>query len=164
MTPQTAAHRASLSSTVYQSLLKLMPTESVMPFIHLILCLPLLVLPSIFPSIMVFSSELALPIRWPKYWSFSFSISPSNEYSGLTSFRIDWFDVLVCYCCCNKLPQTWWFKTTHIYYPIVLEAGSLQGSAGLCSLWKLLGSNFSRLPHSLASGLMLRLQSQQWNI
>ena len=76
-----------------QSLLKLMPTKSVMPSNHLILCCPLL-LPSIFPSIMVFSSELALHIRWPKYWSFSFSISPSNEYSGLISFRIDWSDLL----------------------------------------------------------------------
>ena len=76
------------------SLLKLISIESVMPSNHLILCHPLPVLPSIFPSIRVFSSELALPIRWPKYWSFSFSISPSNEYSGLISFRIDWFDLL----------------------------------------------------------------------
>ena len=76
------------------SLLKLMSTESVMPSNHLILCRPLLLWPSIFPSIRVFSSELALHIRWPKYWSFSFSISPSNEYSGLVSFRIDWFDLL----------------------------------------------------------------------
>ena len=77
-----------------QSLLKLMSIKSVMPSNHLILCLPLLLLPSIFPSIRVFSNELALCIRWPKYWSFSFSISPSNEYSGLISFRIDWFDLL----------------------------------------------------------------------
>ena len=76
------------------SLLKLMPIESVMPSNHLILCCPLLFPPSIFPSIRVFSNELVLPIRWPKYWSFSFSISPSNEYSGLVSFRIDWFDPL----------------------------------------------------------------------
>ena len=82
-----------LSFTVSQSLLKLMFTESVMPFNHLILCQPLL-LPSIFPSIRIFSDELALCIRWPKYWSFSFSISPSNEYSGLISFRIDQFDLL----------------------------------------------------------------------
>ena len=83
-----------LSFTVSQSLLKLMFTESVMPFNHLILCQPLLLLPSIFPSIRIFSSELALCIRWPKYWSFSFSISPSNEYSGLISFRIDRLDLL----------------------------------------------------------------------
>ena len=76
------------------SLLKLMPTESVMPSNHLILCHPFLLLPSIFPSIRVFSKESALRIRWPKYWSFSFNISPSNEYSGLVSFRIDWFDLL----------------------------------------------------------------------
>ena len=78
-----------------QSLLKLMSTELVMPSNHLIPCLPLLLLPSIFPSISVFSNELILHLRWPKYWSFSFSISPSNEYSGLMSFRIDWFDLAV---------------------------------------------------------------------
>jgi len=77
-----------------QSLLKFMSIESVMPSNYLILCHPLLLLPSIFPSIRVFSNESVLPIRWPKYWSFSFSISPSNEYSGLISFRIDWFDLL----------------------------------------------------------------------
>ena len=78
-----------------RSLLKLMSIESVMPSNHLILCRSLLLLPSMFPSIRVFSNELALHIRWPKYWSFSFTISPSNEYSGLISFRIDWFDLLV---------------------------------------------------------------------
>ena len=93
-TPWTAAHQGSLSFTISQSLLKLMSTESVMPSNHLILCRPLLLLPSIFSSIRVFSNESALHIRWPKYWSFSFSISPSNEYSGLISFRIDWFDLL----------------------------------------------------------------------
>ena len=92
--PWTAARQASLSFTISQSLLKLMSTESVMPSNHLILCRPLLLWPSIFPSIRVFSSELALHIRWPKYWSFSFNISPSDEYSGLISFRIDWFDLL----------------------------------------------------------------------
>ena len=90
----TAACQASLSITNSQSLLKLMPTESVMPSNHLILCCPLLLLPSIFPSIRVFSSESVLHIRWPKYWSFSFSISPSNEYSGLISFMINWWDLL----------------------------------------------------------------------
>ena len=92
--PWTAAHQASLSFTISQMLLKLMSTESVMLSNHLILCHPLLLLPSIFPSIRVFSKESTLRIRWPKYWSFSFSISPSNEYSGLISFRIDWFDLL----------------------------------------------------------------------
>ena len=92
-TPWTAAHWASLSFTISQSLLKLMSIESVMLSNHLVLCCSYL-LPSIFPSIRVFFSESALCIRWPKYWSFSFSISPSNEYSQLISFRIDWFDLL----------------------------------------------------------------------
>ena len=93
-TPWTAAHKAFLSVTIPWSLLKLTPTESVMLSNHLILCHPLLLLPSIFPTITVFSSESALHFRWPKYRSFSFSISPSNEYSGLISFMIDWFDLL----------------------------------------------------------------------
>ena len=94
MTPWTAAHQTSLSITNSQSLLKLIFIESVMPSNHLILCCPLFLLPSIFPSIRVFSNEPVLYIRWPKYWSFSFSICPSNEYSGLTSFRIDWLNLL----------------------------------------------------------------------
>ena len=93
-TPWTAAHQTSWSITISQRLLKLMSTESVMPSNHLILCHPLLLLPSIFPSIRVFSNKSALRIRWPKYWSFSFSISPTKEYSGLISFRMDWFDLL----------------------------------------------------------------------
>ena len=94
-TPWTAARQASLSITNSWSLLKLMSIESVMPSNHLIFCRPFLLLPSIYPSIRVFSNESALLIRWPKYWNFSFSISPSNEYSGLISFRIDWFDLAV---------------------------------------------------------------------
>ena len=90
----TAACQASLSITNYWSLLKLMSIELVMPSNHLILCHPLLLLPSIFPSIRVFSHESVLHIRWPKYWSFSFSISPSNEYSGMISFKMDWLDLL----------------------------------------------------------------------
>ena len=93
-TPWTAARQVSLSITNSQSLLKLMSIESVMPSNHLILCLPFL-LRSIFPHIRIFSNELALHIRWLKYWSFSFSTSPSNEYLGLISFRIDWFDLLI---------------------------------------------------------------------
>ena len=89
-TPWTSAHQASLSNTNTQSLLKLMSIESVMPSNHLILCCPLLLPPSIFPSIRVFSNELVLHIRWPEYWSFSYSVSPSNEYSRLIFFRIDW--------------------------------------------------------------------------
>ena len=94
MTPWTAACQASLFITNSRSLLKLMSIESVMPSNHLILCRPLLLLPSVFPKISVFSNESALHIRWPKYWGFSFSISPSNEYSGLVSFGIDWLDLL----------------------------------------------------------------------
>ena len=93
VTPWTAARQASLSITNSQSWLKLMSIESVMPSNHLILCLPLLLLPSLFPSIRVFSNESVLSIRWPKYSRFSFSISPSSEYSGLTTFRIDWLDL-----------------------------------------------------------------------
>ena len=94
MTPWIAACQASLSFTISWSLFKLMSIQSVMPSNHLILCRPLLLPPSIFPSIRVFSNESALCIRWPKYWSFSFSIRPSNEYSGLNSFRMDWLDLL----------------------------------------------------------------------
>ena len=92
--PWTAAHQASLSITNSQSLLKLMSIESVMPSNHLILCRPLLLLPSGFLSIRVFSNESVLPIRWPKYWSFSFNISPTNEHPGLISFRMDWLDLI----------------------------------------------------------------------
>ena len=93
-TPWITAHQASLSITNSQSLLKLMSVKSTMPSNHLILYHSLLPLPSIFPRIKVFSNESVLPIRWPKYWSFSFSISPSNEYSALISFRMDWLDPL----------------------------------------------------------------------
>ena len=92
-TPWTTAHQASLSITNSQSLPKLISIESVIPSKHLILCRPLLLLPSIFHSIRVFSNESALCIRWPKYWSFSFNISPSNEHPGLISFRMDWLDL-----------------------------------------------------------------------
>ena len=94
VTPWTAAHQAFLSITNSQSLLKFMSIESVMPSNHLILCQPLLLPPSIFPSIRVFSNESILLIKWPQYWIFSFSISPSNELSGLISFRMDWLDLL----------------------------------------------------------------------
>ena len=93
-TPWTAARQASLSITNSWSLLNLISIKLVMPSNHLVLCRPLLLLPSVFPSIRIFSNESVLRIRWPKYWSFSFSISSSNEHSGLISFRIDWFDLL----------------------------------------------------------------------
>ena len=94
MTPWISAHQGSLSLSISWNLLKLMSIESVMPSNHLILCCPLLLLPAIFPSIRVFSNESALHIRWPKYWSFSFNICPSNEHPGLISFRMDWLDLL----------------------------------------------------------------------
>ena len=104
--PWTATRQASLSFTISWSLLKLMSTESVIPSKHLILCHPLLLLTSIFPSIRVFSNESTLHIRWPKYWSFH--ISPSNEYSGLISFRIDWFDLLAILGTLKSLLQWTW--------------------------------------------------------
>ena len=110
----TAARQASFSFTIYQSLLKPMSTESVMPSNHLILCHPLLLLLSICPSITVFSNVLTLCIRWPKNWKFSFSISPSKEYSGLISFRIDWFDLAVQRT--PKSPPTPQFKVIHLFY------------------------------------------------
>ena len=100
-----SAHQVSLSFTISQSLFKLMSIELVMPSNHLILCHPLLLLPSVFPSIMEFSNESVLHIWWPKYWSFSFSISPSNKYSGLISFRIDWLDRLSVQGTLKCLPQ-----------------------------------------------------------
>ena len=104
VTPWNAACQASLSITNSQSLLKLMSIKLVMPSHHLIFCPLLLLLPSIFLSIRVFSNKSALHIRWPKYWNFSFSISPSNEYSGLISFRIDWFDLLAVQTSLKSLP------------------------------------------------------------
>ena len=112
VTPWTAACQASLSITNSWSLLKLKSIESVTPSNYLILCHPPLLLPLIFPSIRVFSNESVLPIRWSKYWSFSFSISPSNEYSGLISFRIDWLDLLAVQGTLNSLRQYHFANTT----------------------------------------------------
>ena len=105
-TPWTAARQASLSITNSQSLFKLIYTELVMPSNHLIPCRPLLLQPSVFPSIRVFSNDSALCIRWPKYWSFSFNISPSNEHSGLISFRMDWFHLLAVQGLSRVFPNT----------------------------------------------------------
>ena len=113
-TPWTAARHASLSFTIFQSLLKLFSTESMIPSNHLILCCPLLLLPSVFPSIRVFSSR----IMWPKYWSFSSSISPSNKYSGLISFRIDWFDLLAVYGTLRRLLQHHSSKASVLQYSV----------------------------------------------
>ena len=116
-TPWTAACPASLSITSSQSLLKLMPIESVMPSNHLVLCHPLLLPPSIFPSIRVFSNDSVLRIRWPKYWSFSFSISPSDEHSGLISFRMDWLDLLTVQGTLKSLLQHHSSKASILYSP-----------------------------------------------
>ena len=116
-TPWTAEHQASLSFIISWSLLRLMSIESVMPCNHLILCRPLLLLPSIFPSIRVFSNESALRIRWPKYWSFSFSIRLSNEYSGLISFRIDWLDLLEVQRALKSLLQHHSSKASILWHP-----------------------------------------------
>ena len=115
-TPWTAAHQASLSITNSQSLPKPMSIVSVMPSNHLILCRPLLLLPSIFPSTRVFSNESALPIRWPKYWSFSFNISPSNEYPGLISFRMDWLALLAVQGTLKSLFQHHSSKTSNLQH------------------------------------------------
>ena len=115
MTPWTAAHQAPLSFTTSWSLLKFMSSESVMLSNHLILCHPLLLLPSIFPRIRLFSNESALHVRWPKYWSFS--ISPSNEYSGLISFRIDWFDLLAVQGTLKSLLQHHSWKAPILWHP-----------------------------------------------
>ena len=112
-TPWTAARQASLSITNSRSLLKLMSIESVMPSNYLILCCPPLLPPSIFPSIRAFSKESVLCIRWPKYWRFSFSTSPSNEYSGLISFKIDWFDLLAVQETLRVFSKTTRFKSIH---------------------------------------------------
>ena len=109
--PWTAAHKASLSITNSWSLLKLMSIEVVMPSNHLILCCPLLLLPSVFPSIRVYPNESVLCIRWPKYWSFSFSISPSSEYSVLISFRMDWLDLLAVHRTLKESSPTPQFKS-----------------------------------------------------
>ena len=147
-TPWTVAHQAPLNSTISQSLLKFICIELVMPSNHLILCRPLLLLPSIFPSIKVFSNESALCIRWPKYWSFSFNISPSNEYSVLISFRMDWFDVLAVQGTLKSLLQhhkskasTLWHSAffmvqlSHSYMKsqdVCMHAKSLQSYPALC--------------------------------
>ena len=123
-TPQTAAHQASLSFTISQSLLKLMSIELVMLSNHLILCRPLLLLPSIFPSIRVFSNVSVLPIRWPKYWSFSFSISPSNEHLGLISFRMDRLDLLAVQGTLKSLLQHHSSKASILRRSISLQSNS----------------------------------------
>ena len=136
--PWTAACQASLSTADSQSLLKLMSIESVMPSNHLILCHPLLLLPSIFRSIRVFSNVLVLRIRWPKYWSFSFSFSPSNEYSGLISFRMDWLDLLAVQVTLKSLLQCHSSKSSSLSLTSLL----FKLQAGICVIF----GDFNLLP------------------
>ena len=148
-TPRTAARHASLSITNSRSLLKLLTIESVMPSNHLILCRPLL-LPSIFPSIRVFSNESVPHIRWPKYWSFSFSISPSKEYSGLISFRIDWLDLLAVQGILKRLLQHHSskasilrgsaFYTVHLFHPYMITGNTIAST-----IWTFIGTVMSLL-------------------
>ena len=128
VTPWTATFQDSLSFIISWSLFKLMSTESVMPFNHLILCLPLLLLPSIILSIGVFSNESVLRIKWPQYWSFSFSISPSSKYSGLISFKIDWFDLLAVQGTLRVFSSTAVQKHQFFCTPLALSLLKEQGS------------------------------------
>ena len=124
MTPWIAAHQASLSITNSQSLLKLMSINLVMPPNHLILCRPLLLLPSIFPSMRAFSNESVLHLRWPKYWSFTFSFSPSNEHPGLISFRMDWLDLLAVQGTLKSLLQRHSSKASILRHQFSLQSSS----------------------------------------
>ena len=158
-TPWTAAHQASLSFTISRSLLKLMSIESVMPFNHLIICHPFKLLPSILPSIRVFSNELTLHIRWPKDWSFSFSISPSNEYSGLISFRIDWFDLLAGHGILKSLLQHHTLKASKPQWPAFFIAQlshpyMTTGKTIAFTIWTFVGKVMSVLFNTLSRFVM----------
>ena len=133
-TPWAVVRQASLSFPISQSLLKLMSIESMMPCNHLVLCCPLVLLLSIFPSIMVFSNELALCIRWPKDWSFSFSISPFNEYSALISFRMDWFDLLAVQGTLKSLLQHHSLKASVLWCSVFLTLTSYLTSGKIIAL------------------------------
>ena len=166
MTSWTAACQASLSFIISWSLLKLMSIESMMPSNHLTLCHPLLLLPSIFPNIRVFSSEFSLHIRWPKYWSFSFSISPSNEYSGLISFRIDWCDLLAVQGTLKSLlqhhsskasiPQHSAFFTVQLSHPYMTT-----GKTIVLTRWTLVGKVMSLLLNMLSRLVITFLQRRK---
>ena len=148
-TPWTTAHQASLLFTVSLGLFKLMPVESVMPSNHLIFCQPLFLLPSILPSIRLFSSELVLHIRWPSYWILSFSITPSNEYSGLISFRIDWFNHLavkeLSRVFSNTTVEKHQFFTLSIIYGLTLTSIHTTGKTIALTIWTFVGKVMSLL-------------------
>ena len=153
-TPWTAARQDSLSITNSQSLLKLMSIESVMPSNHLILYYPLLLLPSILPSIRVFSNESVLHIRWPKYWSFSFSISPSKEYSGLISFRMDWLDLLAVQRTLNSLLQHHSSKASILWHSalfvVQLSNPRMTGKTIALTIWTFVNKVMSLLFNMLS--------------
>ena len=185
-TPRTAAHQASLSLTISCSLPKFLSIESVMPSNHLILCHPLLLLPSIFSSFKVFCNESAVHIRWPKYWSFSFSISPSKEYSELISFKIDWFDILVSQGALKSLLQhpsskasalrlsaifftsfllssiipLYVFATVH-NSPVDWHLGCFQFGAYKCSFWE---HSWPRLYVDTLSFLLDKYLGEEWQV
>ena len=155
VSPWIAACQASLSITSSRSLLKLMSIESVMPSNHLILCRPLLLLPSIFPSIRVFSNESVLRIRWPKYWSFSFTISLSNEHPGLISFRMDWLDLLAVQGTLNSLLQQHSSKVSILqclaFFTVQLSPPYLTtGKTIALTRWTFVGKVMSRLFNMLS--------------
>ena len=155
MAPQTAACQASLSITISWNLLKLMSIESVMPSNHLILCRPLLLLPSIFLSISIFSNESALHTRCHKYWSFSSSISPSSEYSGLISFRIDWFDLLAVQGTLKSLIQHYCFESINssalsLLYGSTLTSELIIGKTIGLTIWTFVGQVMSLLFNTLS--------------
>ena len=159
----TVAHQASLYFTISLSLLKLMSIESVTPSNHLILYCTLLLLPSVYPSIWVFSNELALCIRWPKYWSFNFSISPSSEYSGLISFQIDWFDLFAVRGTIKSLIQNYSFKSINssalsLLHDSTLTSELTTGKTIGLTIWtfvdqvmSLLFNTLSKVCHSVSS-------------
>ena len=162
VTQWIAAHQSSLSITNSQSLLRFMSIESVMPSNHLILYLPLFLLPSIFPSIRVFSNESVLHIRWPKYWSFSFSISPSNEYPGLISFRMDWFDLFAVQGTLKSLLQHHSSKTSilqHSAFFIVQLSHPYMttGKTKALTRWTFVGKVMSLIFHMLSRLIIIFL-------
>jgi len=154
VTPWKAACQTSLSFTISWSVLKLISIKSVMPSKHLILCHDLLLLPSIYPSIRVFSSESALRIRWPKYWSFSFSISPSNEYSVLISFRIDWFDPLTAQVILKSLLQHQSSKASILwcsaFFTVQLSHPYITGKTIASTIWTFVSKVMSLLFNMLS--------------
>ena len=163
-TPWTTAHQASLSITNSWSLLRRISIESAMPSNHLILCRPLLLLPSVFPRIRVFSSKSALHIRWPKYWSFSFNISPSNEHSGLISFRMDWLDLLAVQGTLKSLLQHHSSKASVLYrsafFTVQLSHPyTTTGKTIALTRWTIVGKVMSLLSHMLSRLVKLFFQA-----